>query len=176
MDAVHGPHLKDSAPKIIGANSSSRGSLGLGPLDWRSHEIPPLRPGPIVVSDVRVSEEVLQDEPRVRRSLADPAVGDDLFVRRHALRLVEGFQLFDRLECAVLVHRLRPRNVLRSWDVTSALRVLRWIFRRRKDLAREFLRTADIDEDLVRLPICLSDVWEVYSDFIVRFLRLELGR
>ena len=47
-------------------------------LDRRPHEVPPLRPGAVVVPDVRVAEEVLQDEPRVGRPLADPAVGDDL--------------------------------------------------------------------------------------------------
>src|SRR6266571_5497387 len=45
-------------------------------LDWRPHEVPPLRPGAVVVPDVRVAEEVLQDEPRVRRPLADPGGGD----------------------------------------------------------------------------------------------------
>src|SRR6266699_4186863 len=45
-------------------------------LDRRPHEVPPLRPGAVVVPDVRVSEEVLQDEPRVRRPLADSTIGD----------------------------------------------------------------------------------------------------
>src|SRR5256712_4864408 len=37
-----------------------------GPLDRRSDEVPPIRPGAVVVPDVRVAEEVLQDEPGVR--------------------------------------------------------------------------------------------------------------
>src|SRR5207247_9584977 len=64
----------------------------------------------------------------------------------------------------------------RSGDVTSALCVLRRIFRRRQDLAREFLRTADVNEDLTRLPIRFSDVGAVYSERLVRFLRLERVR
>src|SRR6266571_435074 len=49
-----------------------RGSL----LDRRPHEVPPLRPGAVVVPDVRVAEEVLQDEPCVGRPLANPGGGD----------------------------------------------------------------------------------------------------
>jgi len=33
-----------------------------------------------VITDVGVAEEILQDEPRVKRPVADPAVGDDLFI------------------------------------------------------------------------------------------------
>src|SRR5207249_2018489 len=79
-------------------------------LDRRPHKVPPLRPGAVVVPDVRVAEEVLQDEPRVRRPLPDTAVGDDLLVLGHALRFIEGLQLLRRLERAILVHGLCPRN------------------------------------------------------------------
>ncbi len=44
-------------------------TISLRLLDRRPHEVPPLRPGAVVVPDVRVTEEVLQDEPRMRRSL-----------------------------------------------------------------------------------------------------------
>jgi len=53
--------------------------------------------------------------------------------------------------------------------VPAALRVLRRIFRRREDLARELLRTADVDEDLPRLPIRLPHVREVDTEPLVRF-------
>src|SRR5881396_2763503 len=54
------------------------GRLGL--LDRRPLEVPPFRPGAVVTTDVGVAEEILQDEPRVKRPVADPAVGDDLFI------------------------------------------------------------------------------------------------
>src|SRR2546430_11848286 len=41
---------------------------------FRSHEVPPFRPRAVVVPDIRVAEEVLQDEPRVGRPFADPAI------------------------------------------------------------------------------------------------------
>src|SRR5881628_193030 len=151
--------------------SIARSRLGL--LDRRAHEVPPLRPGAVVVPDVRVAEEVLQDEPRVARSLADAAVCDDLLVRRHAFRLVEGLQILRRLERPVLVDGLRPGDVLRSGDVSAALRVLRRIFRRREDLAAELLRSAHVDEDLPRLLVRLPDVREVDAKRLVRFLRRE---
>src|SRR5437667_7227949 len=92
--------------------SIARSRLGL--LDRRAHEVPPLRPGAVVVPDVRVAEEVLQDEPRVGRSLADPAVRDDLLLRRHAFRFVEGLESLPRLERPILGHPLRPAAGLRS--------------------------------------------------------------
>src|SRR2546430_13428309 len=98
---------------------------------FRSHEVPPLRPGAVVVPDVRVAEEVLQDEPRVGRPLADPAVCDDLLIRRHAFRLVERLQLLRRLERPVLVDGLGPGDVLRPGDVAATLGMLRRVFPRR---------------------------------------------
>src|SRR6058998_3199659 len=56
--------------------------------DRRPDEVAPLRPRPVVVLHVRVPEEVLQDEPRVGRPLPDPAVRDDLLVRRDPFPLV----------------------------------------------------------------------------------------
>src|SRR2546430_14913651 len=88
-------------------------------LDWRPHEVAPLRPGAVVVPDVRVAEEVLQDEPRVGRPLADPAVCDDLLIRRHAFRLVERLQLLRRLERPLLVDGLGPRDVLPPRDLAA---------------------------------------------------------
>src|SRR2546425_7521368 len=109
----------------------------------------------------RVAEEVLQDEPRVRRSLSDSAVRDDFLVRRHAFRFVQRFELLRRLERPVLVDRLSPGNVLRPGDVPAALRVFGRILRRREDLPAELLRAADVDEDFARLLVHLPHVREV---------------
>src|SRR5438445_9092187 len=54
----------------VGRKSS--GNVNVCLLRRISHEVSPLGPGPIVVPDLRVAEEVLENEPRVRRSLADP--------------------------------------------------------------------------------------------------------
>src|SRR6266566_4337563 len=67
---------------LVSGSSAFRFSL----LDRRPHEVPPFRPRAVVVPAVRVAEEVLQDEPRVRRPLADRAVGDDF--PEEALRFV----------------------------------------------------------------------------------------
>src|SRR5438876_12220875 len=95
-------------------------------LDGRAHQRAPLRPRPIVVAHVLVAEEVRQDEPGVGGALADAAVGDHVFVRRYALALVELRELVRRFKGAVFVHRLRPDDVLRPWDVPAALGSFLW--------------------------------------------------
>src|SRR5467141_1294198 len=142
-------------------------------LDRRPHEVAPLRPGAVVVLHVRVAEEVLEDEPGVGRPLPDPAVRDDLLVRSDALVFVQGLEILSRLERAVLVHGLGPGNVLRPGNVPASLRVFRRIFRRRKDLSREFLRRSHVDEDFVLLLDRLPHVVQVYAEGLVRFLRRE---
>ena len=54
-------------------------------------EVPTLRPRAVVIADVGVAGEILEDEPRVGRPLADAPVSDDLLVRRDGLRLVGRF-------------------------------------------------------------------------------------
>src|SRR5713226_5332701 len=81
------------------------------PLDRRPDQAPPLGPGPVVIPHVRVSEQVLQNEPGVRRALADPAVGDHLLVRRDALAPIEFLQFGRRLEGPILADGLPPRDV-----------------------------------------------------------------
>src|SRR4051794_26640714 len=98
-----------------------------------------LGPGPVVVLDVAEAEQLLEHEPRVRRALADAAVRNHVLVRAHALVGIELFQLFDRFERAVLVGRLRPRDVGGAWHVASALRGLSHAWRR-DDLAVELGR------------------------------------
>src|SRR3712207_9535156 len=64
----------------------------------------------------------VQHEPRVRRALADAAVGDDRVAGQHALVLVELLELLLGLEGAVLLDRLGPRHRRRARDVAAALR------------------------------------------------------
>src|SRR6266545_5790443 len=82
-----------------------------------------LGPGPVVVPDGPVAEQLGEREPRVARALADPAVGDDLPIRGHALTFVQGLELVGRLERSVLVRRLDPRDVRGRWDVARHLRL-----------------------------------------------------
>src|SRR5438094_1189760 len=144
-------------------------------LDRRPNEVAPLRPGPVVVADVRVAKQVLQHEPRVGRPLADPAVGDDLLVRRHTFRLVQGLQVLGRLEGPVLVDSLPPRPVVRAGVAPPAVRMFRRVFRRGQDLPAELLWRSHVDQDLACLPVRLSDVGQVDSEPLVRFLRPEGG-
>src|SRR5687767_717171 len=55
--------------------------------DRGAHQVAPLRPGAVIVANLRVAEQVVQYEPGVRRPLADPAVRDDV-VRRLQAQLV----------------------------------------------------------------------------------------
>jgi len=86
----------------------------------------------------------------VRRTLSDPAVGDDLLVGRDALRLVELAELVGRLERAVVVGRLRPGDVGRAADVSRHLRLLLRQVVRGELLAPVLLRRPDVDEADVR--------------------------
>src|SRR4029453_4221366 len=83
-----------------------------------------LGPGPVVVPDRPVAEELGEREPRMAGALADPAVSDDLPIGRHALTFVERPELVRRLERAVLVRRLHPRDVRGRWDVARHLGLL----------------------------------------------------
>src|SRR3970040_388381 len=85
----------------IACSTGFRASSGSGPhprcdfpglellLDRRLEEFPPLRLRAVVVLDVRVAEEVFQDDPGVGRPLADPAVRDDLPIGRDAVAPVQ---------------------------------------------------------------------------------------
>src|SRR5262249_41612841 len=115
----------------------------------RSDHAAPLGPRAVVVLHVLVAEQLLQHEPGVRRALADAAVGDDLFVGRDALAAVELPQLIGRLERPILVGRLAPGDVLRTWNVPAALRGLGEAGRG-DDLAVVLGRRADVDQGLAR--------------------------
>src|SRR3984893_6656650 len=116
-------------------------------LDGHADERAPLGPRTVVVANVRIAEQLVQREPRVRRPLADPAVRDYLAFRRYALALVQRFQICDRQERAGLrVDGSRPGDVLRPRDVTGLLRLLLRKVRWREQLAAVFLGRPDVDQ------------------------------
>jgi hypothetical protein len=84
------------------------------------------------------------------RAFADPAVGDDLPIRGHALALVQCLELLRRLERAVVVRRLDPRDVHGRRDVARHLRLLLRQVIGGQLLPSVFLRRADVHEG--RLP------------------------
>src|SRR3972149_12209604 len=90
-------------------------------LDRLADHAAPLRPGAVVVADLRVAEQVLQDEPGVRRALADAAIGDGRLVLGDAGAPVEFGQLVGGLERAIIVHSLGPGDVHGAGDVAAAL-------------------------------------------------------
>src|SRR4051812_35602 len=66
-------------------------------LDRHAHHRAPLGPRPVVVADPLIPEQLVEDKPRVARPLPDPAIGDDVLVGRHALRLVQVLELLAAL-------------------------------------------------------------------------------
>src|SRR3954468_9596731 len=116
-------------------------------LDRHVDEVAPLGPRAVVVLDVALPEQLVQDEPGVRRALADPAVGDDrVAVLDDSLALIELAEFVGGLECAVLVDGLRPRHGGRTRDVTAALGTLLLVSGHRDQLAGGLLRAADGNE------------------------------
>src|SRR5918998_4940994 len=81
-------------------------------LDGGAHQVAPLGPGPVVVPDLVVAQEVGQDEPRVRRTLPDAAVSYDVVISTQTgLALVDALELLGALEGSVLPDCARPRHV-----------------------------------------------------------------
>ena len=62
---------------------------GLGLFDGSTDDTAPLGPGTVVVADIPKPQELGQDEPRVGRALADPAVGNGLSATVDALSTVQ---------------------------------------------------------------------------------------
>src|SRR5690606_42001194 len=62
---------------------------GLADLDRRPDHVTPLGPRAIVVLHVLVAEQILEHEPAVAGTLADPAIGDYRPVPRAALGTIQ---------------------------------------------------------------------------------------
>src|SRR5262245_24161124 len=86
--------------------------------DRNIHQATPFGPRTVIVPDVGISKQLSQHKPRVTRTLANSAVGDDLLVRRDPLRLVDPLEFIDRFEGAVLICSPRPRDALCAFDVS----------------------------------------------------------
>src|SRR5918993_2442413 len=110
------------------------------------HQVTPLGPGTVVVTHARITEEVLQDEPRVGRALSYPAISYYVVPLAEAhLSLVDLLQLIGALEGPILPHGPRPRHVSGPWDVPSPESALLWVVRHVKELAPVFTGTPHVD-------------------------------
>src|SRR4051812_5758014 len=143
-------------------------------LDGRADEIAPFGPGTVVVLDVLVSEQVLQHEPGMARSFADAAVGDHGRIGCGSRAAIELLQFFARLERAVLVAGLAPRDALRARDVSATLTGLRQS-RRCQDLPRELLWAPHVHEHGGARVHGLLHFWKERANRQVRRVRL-VGR
>src|SRR6185295_10681501 len=78
--------------------------------------------------------------------LADAAIGDRFRSAAQPFALIDRLQLICALEASIRGDRRRPWHVLRTGDVTAALRALLWKRLGREQLAREFLRRSHVDD------------------------------
>src|SRR5438128_10065505 len=83
-----------------------RGRGGLGLLDRRPHEVAPLRPRAVVIPKVRVAEEVLQDEPGVRRRSEERRVGKEC--RSQWMRIMKSMNNMDPMDSKVREYKTLP--------------------------------------------------------------------
>ena len=125
--------------------------------------------------DVVVAEKLGEDEPRVRRALADAAVGDDRLVPTDARVRIELLELVGGAEGAVLGCCLAPRDVGGPGDVTGHLCLLLREVRRGEEVAAELLGRADVDPR----PVAGLDGVEIVhvrgAGQTSRWPRVELG-
>src|SRR6478672_4441421 len=141
---------KSSAISAIDAGKAV--SVTGSPLDRDAHGVAPLGPRAVVVAHRLETEQVRQDEPRVRRALADAAVRDHVVRGRESLLLqVDGLEVLTGLERAVLVGRTCPRHGLGAGDVSAAHRTLLRVVGHVQQLARVLAGGADVDEWLAEM-------------------------
>src|SRR5205085_7341963 len=129
-------------PRFTKGGSCSGSAVGVPgslSLDGDTHERSVLGPRPVVVLDVVVAEKLGEDEPRVRRALADAAVGDDRLVPTDARVRIELLELVGGAEGAVLGCRLAPRDVGRPGAVAGHLCLLLREMWRGEQVAAELL-------------------------------------
>jgi rhodanese-related sulfurtransferase len=115
----------------------------------------------------------VQDEPGQRGALTDAAVGDGVLGQVDALLGVELLELVVRLEGAVVVGVLGPRDVAGARDVARTLRLLLRQVRGGEQLAGELVGRADVDQVLG--PDRGDDLIAERADGEVGLLGLVLG-
>src|SRR5215469_13635954 len=71
-------------------------------LDGRAHQAAPLGPRPVIVLHRRISQELVQHEPRMGATLANAAIRDCRFLWRDALAAVDLPQVACGLEGTVV--------------------------------------------------------------------------
>src|SRR5687768_7908539 len=128
----------------------SRGRSSLASLrDRHADGVAPLGPAAIVVPNLGIPEQVGEDEPGVRRALADAAVRDHVVSPLQALLpLIDRAQLLGGPEGPIGVRRARPRDVLRARDVAAAHGTLLGVLRHVQLPAGELVRRAYVDHRL----------------------------
>src|SRR5262245_52060742 len=130
-------------PRMSAASFASWAGIsairGSALLDRQAHRVAPLGPRTVVVTDLRVAEQVGEHEPGVARALADPAVGNHVVLLLETdLAFVDRLEIGRALERAVLgIDRARPRNALRAGDVSAAQHAFLRVLRHVRLLARE---------------------------------------
>src|SRR5579859_961764 len=102
-----------STPPVSGIADTPDGGLRRGGwiLDRDADHRAVFGPAPVVVADVRKTQELLENEPGMRGPFADATVGDDWLGTGHAPGAVQLAELVRALERAVVVGGLSPRNV-----------------------------------------------------------------
>ena len=98
-----------AASHVLQKPRRSRSCLNLL-LDASAYDAAPLGPEAIVVADVAASQKLGQNELGVGGTLADPAIGDDLFAAVDPFTAAVGLQVIGRLESAIL----GPQPVLKE--------------------------------------------------------------
>src|SRR5579875_439924 len=128
----------------------ARTQIGLF-FDRNANEAAPFGPGTIVVAHMRIAQQVMQREPRMTAALADAAIGNDLFIGRHAFTTIDFAQLLRRFESSILAYSRAPGDIGRAWNVTTALCALLWQVCRRQQLAAILTRRTYIDQRNITL-------------------------
>src|SRR5436305_3933190 len=113
MSSVPGSGMS-SCSCSAGGTASVVTAYSSSTLDRHADERPVLGPRAVVVLDLLVAEKLGEHEPCVRRTFADPAVGDDRLPGVDPRAAVELLQLIGRLERAVFVGRSAPGDVGRA--------------------------------------------------------------
>src|SRR5215211_7044669 len=110
------------------------------------HQVTLLGPGAVVVTHALITEEIIQDEPRVGRALSYPAIGYDVVPPAEAdLSLVDLLQLIGALEGPILPDSPRPRHVSGPRNVPSPESALLWVVGHVKELAPVLTGTPHVD-------------------------------